>query len=50
MSHCLGIILQTAPEHILPLLDKSLREVSTLDGVLELKNEHFWTIAFGNYV
>lgn len=43
------ILLQTAPEHVLPLLDKSLREASTLDGVLELKNEHFWTIAVGVY-
>ena len=25
-------------------------QASTLDGVLELKNEHFWTIAFGSYV
>ena len=51
MDYCFGIMhVQTAPEHILPLLDKSLREVSTLDGVLELKNEHFWTIAFGSYV
>lgn len=43
------ILLQTTPEHILPLLDKSLREASTLDGVLELKSEHFWTIDFGSY-
>jgi zinc transporter 6 len=47
--YCGKILLQTAPEHILPLLDKSLREVSALDGVLELKGEHFWTIAFGSY-
>lgn len=25
-------------------------QVSALDGVLELKREHFWTIAFGSYV
>ncbi len=25
-------------------------QASTLDGVLEVKNEHFWTIAFGSYV
>ncbi|CAI8029171.1 Zinc transporter 6 [Geodia barretti] len=47
--YCGKILLQTAPEHLLPLLDKSLREVSALDGVLELKGEHFWTIAFGSY-
>ena len=27
-----------------------LLQASTLDGVLELKKEHFWTIAFGHYV
>lgn len=27
-----------------------LLQASTLDGVLELKREHFWTIAFGSYV
>ena len=31
-------------------LDKCLREASTLDGVLEFRNEHFWTIAFGTMV
>ena len=25
-------------------------QVASLDGVLELKGEHFWTIAFGSYV
>ena len=25
-------------------------QASTLDGVLELKNEHFWSIAFGVFV
>ena len=29
---------------------KSPFQASTLDGVLELQNEHFWTIAFGSYV
>jgi hypothetical protein len=28
-------------------LVKSLREASTLDGVLEFRNEHFWTMSFG---
>lgn len=28
-------------------LDKLLREVSTLDGVLEVRSEHFWTLGFG---
>lgn len=25
-------------------------QVSTLDGVLEVRNEHFWTIGFGSLV
>ncbi|XP_023238092.1 zinc transporter 6-like [Centruroides sculpturatus] len=41
-------LLQTTPPHIVGQLDKCLREASTLDGVLEFRNEHFWTIAFGN--
>ncbi|XP_033634335.1 zinc transporter 6-A-like [Asterias rubens] len=41
------ILLQTSPAHIIGQLDKSLREASTLDGVLEFRNEHFWTISFG---
>lgn len=42
--------LQTSPAHILGQLDKSLREASTLDGVLEFRHEHFWTLSFGRLV
>uniref|UniRef100_A0A672FFC8 Solute carrier family 30 member 6 n=2 Tax=Salarias fasciatus TaxID=181472 RepID=A0A672FFC8_SALFA len=42
------VLLQTTPSHIIGQLDKLLREVSTLDGVLEVRNEHFWTIGFGS--
>ncbi|XP_060077095.1 zinc transporter 6-like [Ylistrum balloti] len=41
------ILLQTSPAHILGQLDKLLREASTLDGVLEFRHEHFWTLSFG---
>uniref|UniRef100_A0AAY5E8S3 Cation efflux protein transmembrane domain-containing protein n=2 Tax=Electrophorus electricus TaxID=8005 RepID=A0AAY5E8S3_ELEEL len=41
------VLLQTTPSHVIGQLDKLLREVSTLDGVLEVRNEHFWTIGFG---
>ncbi|RUS80548.1 hypothetical protein EGW08_011688 [Elysia chlorotica] len=41
------ILLQTTPSHILGQLDKVLREASTLDGVLEFRHEHFWTLSFG---
>ncbi|KAM4771650.1 zinc transporter 6 [Rhinophrynus dorsalis] len=41
------VLLQTTPPHVIGQLDKLLREVSTLDGVLEVRNEHFWTVGFG---
>uniref|UniRef100_A0A0L8HAV3 Cation efflux protein transmembrane domain-containing protein n=2 Tax=Octopus bimaculoides TaxID=37653 RepID=A0A0L8HAV3_OCTBM len=41
------ILLQTSPSHIIGQLDKLLREASTLDGVLEFRHEHFWTVSFG---
>ena len=46
----LPVCTQTAPEHTLPVLDKYLHEISIMDGVLEIKNEHFWTISFGSLV
>lgn len=27
-----------------------LDQVSTLEGVLEVRNEHFWTVGFGSLV
>ena len=41
------ILMQTTPAHLITQLDKSLREASTLDGVLEFREEHFWTLSFG---
>ncbi|XP_065192936.1 zinc transporter 6-A-like [Sycon ciliatum] len=41
------ILLQTTPEHVMVQLDKCLREVATLDGVLEIRKEHFWMLSFG---
>jgi len=41
------ILLQTCPTDIMSHIDKCLREASTLDGVLEFRNEHFWTVSFG---
>ncbi|ELT99193.1 hypothetical protein CAPTEDRAFT_222368 [Capitella teleta] len=45
---CGKILLQTTPSHLIGQLDKCLREASTLDGVLEFRNEHFWTLGFGS--
>ena len=47
MSHR---VWQTTPSHIIGQLDKCIREASTLDGVLEFRHEHFWTVAFGMMV
>ncbi|XP_015919442.1 zinc transporter 6-A [Parasteatoda tepidariorum] len=44
------ILLQATPPHIADLLDKYLREASTLDGVLEFRNEHFWLLGFDKIV
>lgn len=41
------ILLQTCPTDTMTQIDKCLREASTLDGVLEFRNEHFWTVSFG---
>ncbi|CAL8081416.1 unnamed protein product [Calicophoron daubneyi] len=40
------ILLQTIPSHLVGPLDKAFREASTIDGVLELRNEHVWSIGF----
>lgn len=42
--------LKTSPSHVLSQLDKCIREASTLDGVLEVTNEHFWQLSFGQLV
>ena len=43
-------LCQTTPAHMIGQLDKCLREASTLDGVLEFRSEHFWTLSFGKLV
>lgn len=44
------ILLQTTPTHMTNHLDKCLREASTMDGVLEFRNEHFWSLGYNNIV
>ena len=43
-------LLQTTPTHMIGHLDKCLREASTLEGVLEFRNEHFWTLGYNDLV
>lgn len=38
------VLLQTAPTEAVSGLDKCLRELTTIDGVLEYANEHFWSL------
>jgi len=44
------VLLQTKPMSIADQLDKALREASTVEGVLECRNEHFWTQSPGVFV
>ncbi|KAL1226476.1 Zinc transporter 6-A [Trichinella spiralis] len=36
----------SCPSYMLPQLEKCLRECGTLDGVLEVTDEHFWQLSF----
>ena len=47
MQQSSAILLQKAPELIMPTLDKAMKEASTVEGVLECSNEHFWTLSEG---
>ncbi|CAM2699578.1 unnamed protein product [Rotaria socialis] len=44
------ILLQTTPAHMISQMDKCLHEASRLDGVLELRLEHFWALSFRTLV
>eukprot|EP00794_Sanderia_malayensis_P020588 gene20588-22619_t len=41
------MLLQATPTNLIDHLDTLLREANTLEGVLEIRNEHFWNIGFG---
>lgn len=40
------ILLQTTPPHVQNQIDRLISEASTVDGVLELINAHFWQLDF----
>ncbi|XP_066600642.1 zinc transporter 6-like [Prorops nasuta] len=42
-----SIIFQRLPDYMIEQLDKYLREALMIDGVLEFRNEVFWTKSFG---
>ncbi|KNC51498.1 metal tolerance protein [Thecamonas trahens ATCC 50062] len=46
------VLLQAKPASIRGVLDKVMREASTLDGVLEVRPDkcHFWTLSPGTFV
>ncbi|EKE38359.1 cation transporter, putative [Entamoeba nuttalli P19] len=44
------ILLQTSPQTVYPQIYAKLQQLQQLDGVLEYKNEHFWTLSPNNFV
>jgi len=44
--YCAAILLQATPEYLNQQLDNLRSELTTMDGVLEVKNAHFWSIGF----
>lgn len=44
------ILLQSMPPHLITQRDKIINEISTLDGVLEVKEDTFWTCGFQSLV
>eukprot|EP00010_Vexillifera_abyssalis_P007178 CAMPEP_0201547826 /NCGR_PEP_ID=MMETSP0173_2-20130828/4333_1 /ASSEMBLY_ACC=CAM_ASM_000268 /TAXON_ID=218659 /ORGANISM="Vexillifera sp., Strain DIVA3 564/2" /LENGTH=145 /DNA_ID=CAMNT_0047957007 /DNA_START=705 /DNA_END=1139 /DNA_ORIENTATION=- len=38
-----SVLMLATPDHLKDILSKSLKEASTIDGVLEVFDEHFWT-------
>ena len=50
MTYTGKILLQTTPTHVVPQLERCLQEALIIEGVLEVKNEHFWTVSFGKLV
>ena len=42
------ILLQTSPPHIHNQIDRCISEASTIEGVLELRNAHFWQLDFSS--
>lgn len=48
-AHCALILLQATPQEVSTSIDKCLKEANTLDGLLEFRQENFWTVSFGKY-
>jgi zinc transporter 6 len=40
--------LQTTPPHVQNQIDRCVSEASTVEGVLELRNAHFWQLDFAS--
>jgi len=43
-----AILLQTTPPHVHNQIDRCISEASTVEGVLELRNTHFWQVDFNS--
>ena len=44
------ILLQTSPQNAYPQIYAKLQQLHQIDGVVEYKNEHFWTLAPNKHV
>jgi len=47
---CGRILLQSVPLSVKHIIEQNLRDASTVEGVLEIHNTHFWTYSPGVYV
>lgn len=48
IKDCGLILLQTVPNDMKGIISKKLREVNSIEGILELSEFHCWTQTFGN--
>ncbi|KAJ1637901.1 cation efflux protein, partial [Pavlovales sp. CCMP2436] len=50
LEGCASILLQASPAHLRESLQRSVRAVSALEGVLEVKDSHFWSMGAADCV
>eukprot|EP00762_Andalucia_godoyi_P007306 ANDGO_01558.mRNA.1 metal tolerance protein len=46
----LPILLQATPNELLSAIEKCSLAINAMDGVLEIRDSHFWALSKGNYV
>lgn len=50
MKESLSVLMQRTPTSLDNLLAHSLRKVYDLEGVLKIRDQHFWTLCSGSYM